>query len=127
MNILDENIIDNQCKLLRSWRIPFRQIGFGVGRQGMKDKEIIPLLHQLRRPTFFTRDDDFFDLKFCHTRYCFVYLAVKKDEVAIFIRRFLQHQEFDTGAKRMGSVIRASHTGLSVWRLHAERQIRYNW
>jgi len=52
---------------------------------------------------------------------------VKKDEVAIFIRRFLQHQEFDTEAKRMGSVIRASHTGLSVWRLHAERQIRYNW
>jgi len=65
VNILDENIIDNQCKLLRSWRIRFRQIGFGVGRQGMKDKEIIPLLHQLRRPTFFTRDDDFFDLKFC--------------------------------------------------------------
>jgi len=45
VNILDENIIDNQCKLLRSWRIPFRQIGFGIGRQGMKDKEIIPPLH----------------------------------------------------------------------------------
>ena len=58
MNILDENIIDNQCQLLRKWRISFRQVGFGAGRSGMKDKEIISLLHQFRRPTFFTRDDD---------------------------------------------------------------------
>ena len=59
MNILDENIINNQCQLLRSWRIPFRQIGFSIGRQGLQDKGIISLLHTLRRPTFFTRDDDF--------------------------------------------------------------------
>ena len=59
MNILDENIINNQCQLLRSWRIPFRQIGFSIGRQGLQDKGIISLLHTLRRPTFFTRDDVF--------------------------------------------------------------------
>ena len=59
MNILDENIINNQCQLLRSWRISFRQIGFSIGRQGLQDKGIISLLHTLRRPTFFTRDDDF--------------------------------------------------------------------
>ena len=106
MNILDENIINNQCQLLRSWRIPFRQIGFRIGRQGLQDKGIISLLHTLRRPTFFTRDDDFYDCNLCHAGYCLVYLAVRKNEVAIFMRRLLHYKEFDTGAKRMGSVIR---------------------
>lgn len=127
MNILDENIIDNQCKLLKSWRIPFRQIGNDVGRQGLQDKEIISLLHGLRRPTFFTRDDDFYARKLCHPKYSLVYLAVKKEEAAVFIRRFLHFKEFETETKRMGSVIRVSHTGLWVWRLHAEKQIRFGW
>ena len=30
MNILDENVIENQCQLLRSWRIQFRQIGYPI-------------------------------------------------------------------------------------------------
>ncbi len=92
MNILDENIIDNQCQLLRSWRIPFRQIGFSIGRQGLQDKGIISLLHTLRRPTFFTRDDDFYGCNLCHAGYCLVYLSVRKDESAIFVRRFLHYK-----------------------------------
>lgn len=127
MNVLDENIINNQCQLLKSWRIPFRQIGYGIGQLGMKDKEIISLLHGLSRPTFFTRDDDFFDRSLCHSGYCLVYLAVKKDEVAIFMRRFLLYQDFKTKAKRMGLVIRISHSGISVWRIHAIKQITFNW
>jgi hypothetical protein len=60
--ILDENIIASQRAQLRKWRIRFRQIGKETGRQGMKDlDEIIPLLHRLRRPTFFTNDLGFFD------------------------------------------------------------------
>ncbi len=38
-SLLDENIIDNQRRLLNSWRIPVRQIGYEVGRKGMKDQE----------------------------------------------------------------------------------------
>jgi len=60
VNVLDENIVATQGQLLRSWKIHFRGIGGEVGRAGMKDRgEIIPLLHALRRPTFFTRDHDF--------------------------------------------------------------------
>lgn len=33
-----------------------RQIGYDVGRQGLKDSEIIPLLLQWRRATFFSLD-----------------------------------------------------------------------
>ena len=127
MNILDENIIENQRKLLRSARLAIRQIGYDVGRQGMKDEAIIPFLHHLRRPTFFTRDDDFYDRRLCHSRYCLVYLAVRKDEVASFVRRFLRHREFDIEAKRMGAVIQVSHVGLSVWRHHAPHETDFNW
>lgn len=127
MNVLDENIIESQCQLLRSWRIPFRQIGFGLGRQGLKDKEIISLLHNLSRPTFFTRDIHFYDRNFCHKKYCLVYLAVKKEEAAIFVRRLLRHKNFNTIAKRKGLIIRISHLGVWVWRINAEYHDFYAW
>ncbi len=127
MNILDENVIETQGRLLRKWRIRFRQIGFGIGKEGMKDSEIISLLHNLNRPTFFTRDDDFFERNLCHEGYCLVNTAVEKNEVAVFIRRLLRHPEFNTKAKRMGSVVRVSHARLLVWHLHAEKQQRFDW
>jgi hypothetical protein len=127
MNILDENVREDQRGLLQSWGIPIRQIGVDAGRKGMKDKEIIPFLHQLRDTAFFTRDLGFFDHSLCHSRYCLVCLAVGKDEVAVFVRRFLRHPEFDTKAKRMGVVIRASHPRLSIWRSNIHRETRINW
>lgn len=53
MIILDENFPESQRLLLKGWRIRIRQIGYEVGRKGLKDPEIIPLLLQLNRPTFF--------------------------------------------------------------------------
>lgn len=93
----------------------------------MKDDEIIPLLHQLRRPTFFTADLDFYRYRLRHARYCLVYLEVEEDQTAIFIRSVLCYPQFDTEAKRMGNIIRASHTGLMVWHLHAEGAIELSW
>ncbi len=62
MLVLDENIIESQAQLLRGWRFSPRQIGVDVGRQGMKDDEVIPLLHSLHQPTFFTRDLQFYEV-----------------------------------------------------------------
>lgn len=127
MIILDENIIDNQRRQLISWRMRIHQIGFEVGRKGMKDREIIPFLHQLKQPTFFTRDDDFYERRLCHSGYCVVYLEVRKEEIATFVRRVLRQKAFKTKAKRMGKVIRASHVGLSVWNVHAEKEEYLEW
>lgn len=127
MNILDENIPESQRQLLRSWRTPIRQIGYETGRKGMKDAEIIPLLHQLRRPTFFTLDLGFYRRNLCHARYCLVCMDVKKQEAAVFVRRVLRHWEFDTQAKRMGVVIRVSSMGIAMWRLHAEEETYVDW
>jgi hypothetical protein len=127
VNVLDENIPKNQRQLLESWRIRVRQVGFNVGRLGMQDDEIIPVLRQLRRPTFFTRDEDFYERQLCHARYSLVYLAVDKYEVAVFVRRFLRQPDFDTQAKRMGTVLRVSSAGLSYWRLHVDAEMQSDW
>jgi len=127
MNILDENVLEDQRHLLRSWRFPFRQIGYEVGRKGMEDEEIIPFLVSLRHPTFFTLDADFYKRDLCHERYSLVYLDVRQSEAAIFVRRVLRHHDLNTQAKRMGTVVRASHTRLALWRIHAEHEIYGGW
>ncbi|MGH9969297.1 MAG: hypothetical protein ACREBG_16065 [Pyrinomonadaceae bacterium] len=127
MNLLDENIPKSQRQLLEAWRERIYQIGFNVGRQGMQDDEMIPLLLKLHRPTFFTRDEDFYDRRLCHAKYSLAYLTVQKYEAAAFVRRLLRHPEFNTQVKRMGTVIRVSQAGLACWRLHIENQLRFRW
>lgn len=127
MNILDENIPKSQRELLTGWRIKVKQIGVNIGRKGMLDEEIIPLLQSLRYPTFFTRDEDFHERKLCHAKYCLIYLAIEKAEVALFVRRLLRHADFKTQAKRMGKVIRVSHAGISVWQRHQLREQYIEW
>lgn len=127
MNILDENISRIQRQLLQDWHVPIRHIGYETGRKGMKDDEIIPFLLTLQQPTFFTLDWDYFKRNLCHARYGLVYLDVSRDEAALFIRRLLRHQAFDTQAKRMGAVIRVAYSGLDAWRLRSQRQAHLHW
>ena len=119
--------MDSQRLLLQGWRIPIRQIGYEVGRKGMADEEIIPFLLGLRNPTLFTFDLDFFLRNFCHPRYCLVCLDVAEYEGAKFVRRVLRHPLLDTQAKRSGLVVRATHTGLRLWRPHAMKEASIRW
>ena len=89
--------------------------------------DIIPLLHQLPRPTFFTRDGDFYDPTLCHSGYCLVVLEVSKDQVAAYIRRFLGHPEFGTYAQRHGRVVRLGPVGIAYWQKGAEREHAASW
>ena len=127
MNILDENTRADQRELLRSWRISERQIGFDIQSKGLSDENIIPFLLAIRRPTLFSRDQGFYQRALCHARYCLVTLAVDEREVAQYTRRVLRHPALNTQAKRLGAVIRASATSLTVWRLHAEQEEIVNW
>jgi len=127
MNVLDENIVFEQRERLRKWRIPFRQIGYEISNKGIKDPEVIPLLLQLKRPTFFTRDFDYFDVQLCHPGYCLVWLNVRPDQVAGFIRRFLRHPDFRTHVQRLGSVIRVHPSGVEYWRRDLRRRTEIAW
>ena len=115
MNLLDENIRDDQRDILRKWRIPFQQIGKEISRSGIEDENLIPFLHQLKRVTLFTQDEDFFKDSFCHHAYGLVHLDVRDVEAAAFIRRFLRHPIFNTQAKRLGIVARVRSGGLQFW------------
>jgi hypothetical protein len=77
MKILDENVLEDQRRLLLSWHVPGRQIGYEAGWKGMQDEEIISLLLGMRRPTLFTLDRDFYQRGLCHARYSPVYMDVK--------------------------------------------------
>ena len=127
MIILDENIPRNQRELLISWRFSIKQIGYDFGRKGIQDDEIVPLLHQGRQLTFVTRDSDFFRRKLCHNRYCLLFLDVDKSETAYFVRRVLRKDNFDTQAKRMGLVIKASHVGLALYQKPTGVIFNQNW
>jgi hypothetical protein len=127
VNILDENIVESQRQLLRSWRVPARQIGRELGRPGMQDEEVIPLLRRTRRVTFFTRDLGFYDAKNRSSACCIVCLAVGQQEVALFVRKVLRHPALNTQAKRLGTVIRVTHTGIRLWRMSADVETLLNW
>jgi len=128
MNVLDENIVFRQRKQLQLWKIHLRQIGVELGQAGMKDRnEIIPLLHTLKRPTFFTRDHDYYKPDLRHPGYCLVLLDVAFDEAAEYTRRFLRHAEFRTQSQRMGKVIRVRHSGISFWQVKLEAERALSW
>lgn len=128
MNILDEDIGRSQYDLLTAQKIHFSKIGAGIGRLGMKDREdILPLLHQLKRPTFFTLDHGFYRPTFPHHGYCLVFLDVWDDEAAEYIRRVLRHPEFRTQTQRMGKVLRIRHSNMSYWQIHVREERTLRW
>lgn len=127
MNILDENFPDDERKLLHPMRIPVRKVGRDIGRKGMNDDEIIPLLHPLDRLTFFTQDVDFLKRRLCHSAYCLVFLDIEVDALAAFVRRVLRHPELRSKAKRMGCVIHVQPKSISLWRIHEQTEIQIEW
>ena len=115
MILLDENIRQDQGVQLRRWRVPVRYLVEDFAQAGIKDPDIIPLLHRLKQPTFFTHDRDFFQPGLAHPAYCLVWLDVFDGEAALFIRALLKHERFNTAAKRRGLVARAHHDGIHYW------------
>jgi hypothetical protein len=61
MLILDESISEIEVWRLREWGIAVRQIGSEIAGAGTADENILPVLHRLKRPTLFTRDEDFWN------------------------------------------------------------------
>lgn len=86
MNIPDENIPDEQRDILRAHHMAVRHFGRDIGRQGIKNQEIIPLLLRLSRPTLFTRGSGFYRRTLRHARYCLVFMSIAEVDSAEFVR-----------------------------------------
>jgi hypothetical protein len=91
------------------------------------DENLIPLLHRLPEPTFFTLDQDFYRRDWTHPGYCLVWLDVTDDLAAEFIRRFLRHPAFDPKTKRMGIVARAHAGGVTYWQTRKRSSMAVLW
>ena len=96
-------------------RIRFRVVGIEVASSGANDENLIPALHRLPHPTFFSLDRDFFRADWAHASYSLVWLDVRGRQAAEFIRRLLRHPRFDTQARRMGTVARVHPAGIHFW------------
>ncbi len=127
MIIIDENLPEWESSQLRDWGIRVRVVGLEVARLGIKDDQIIPLLRRLRGATFFTLDEDFFDRRLCHARYCLVWLDMAAKFSALHIRRFLKHPSFDTEAKRMRKVVRVRPNGIEFCEMVARASRSVVW
>ncbi len=127
MNLLDENIRRDQGDQLRRWRVPVRLLVEDIAPSGIQDPDIIPLLHRLRRVTFFTHDQDFFRRELAHPAYCLVWLDLFDGDAARFIHLFLRHPEFSTWSRRMGVVARVHHDGIRFWRRNDARLQHVEW
>ena len=127
MLVLDENLPVSQCQKLREWRLRFRTIGVEIASCGTHDENLIPVLHRLPNPTFFSLDRDFYQPNWRHLAYCLVWLDVPDDQAAHYIRRFLRHPIFSTDAKRMGIVARVHSAGAQFWAQHEHIKRSVRW
>lgn len=127
MLVLDENLPAGQQNLLRKWRIRFRFIGRELGTSGGQDEDLIRLLHRLPHPTFFTLDRDFCRQDWCHPNYCLIWLDVRRQEAAEFVRRVLRYPVLNTEAKRMGVVARAHADGVVYWQAPKGTALSVAW
>ena len=80
MLIVDENVSEIEVWRLREWGIVVRQIGRDVAKVSAADENILPVLHRLKRPTFFSRDRDFWKSELVHRSYCLVFLDIREHE-----------------------------------------------
>jgi hypothetical protein len=127
VNIVDENIPMEERALLKKWRIRFRFIGQEIAHFGVKDPDILRVLHHLKQPTLFTRDDDFFARDLCHDSYCLLWLNVEREESAHYIRAFLRHPRFQTKGARMGIVARAHPDAIHFWKSKSGEMQQVQW
>jgi len=127
VNVLDENVTRDQADLLRQWGILFRSISRDFHCQGMQDDNIVPFLMRLKQPTLLTRDQDFFDRRLVHPRYCLAWFDVDAGQTAFFVRRFLSHPRFLTSAQRLGKVISIAPRGIGYWVKGADRLGHVGW
>ena len=127
MLVLDENITRGAEHLLREWRIRPRVVGDHFLPEDADDENIIPLLHRLAQPTFFTHDVDFYRRELQHAGYALIWLDLPPTEAARYIRAFLRHPDFDTHTKRLGKVVRVHSDGLTFFDSRHGRAKQVAW
>jgi hypothetical protein len=118
MIVLDEQLLGRGLEEpIAAW-YPGKVVFIKSLRPGtvIHDEAIPMLLAQESEPTFVTiNESDFWQVFDADIRYCAVCFAASSSQaklIPVLLQRLFRHSLFDTKAKRMGSVIRVTASGL---------------
>jgi hypothetical protein len=114
MNVLDGNVPQSQQDLPKRWRIHVRQIRDDAGRKGMKDREIIPLVLEFNRPTFFTLDRDFYSRRLCHDDYRLVFFRSRRRSIRKLCPPILAASSTEIESQKNGKSLTRIANGIYV-------------
>jgi hypothetical protein len=129
--VVDEHLHHEKVtKALENW-ITAEQIGVELGGfKGRSDERIIPALRALKRRTFVTIDDWFYQSELCDQAYCLVYFALSLDrqaEIPNLLRQLFRLPGFRTMRDRLGKVVRVSAEEVRYYerRVKGERTVAW--
>jgi len=125
-HVLDQDTDRDQLELARKAHIAALRLGQDWGDGNGPDSRIRSELHG-SGITFHTHDQGFFHPTHRHATYGLVYYAVEKTELGKYLRRLLNHPQFDTHAKRLGKVIQVTSTYIEYWGVGRNEKVRLEW
>ena len=113
---VDEHLAHDEVTIaLKHW-ITAEQIGVELSQaRGRSDDSLITLLRSLKRRTFITIDDWFYQRRLCDNAYCIIYFHVtteKQAQIPTLLRRLFIIPGFSTIRERMGKVVRVSEESI---------------
>jgi len=86
---MSQLILDNQLTVqtvlqpIQKW-IKVQRLQDLRPQELLLDERIPEVLLSLKRPTFITIDQDFWDRRWCHSKYCILYFALRDDHKTFF-------------------------------------------
>ena len=92
------------------------------------DDRIPEILLTVRKPTFLTIDQGFWDRRLCNPGYCILCFALRMDQrqlLSEMLRGLLHHPGFRTRADRMGKVARVGITTVAFWQFRVRGVQRF--
>ena len=116
MLVPDENISRGTEEQLRAWGIRARVVGDHFLPEDAADENIIPLLHCLAQPSFFTHDVDFYRRELCHPGHALVWLDLSPlDSLIIGLRGSRgTHPEVDVVLARLDAAKKTAATWQTI-------------
>jgi hypothetical protein len=129
--VVDEQLrYDRVTEPLRRF-VTSQQIGVELSHaKGLSDEQIIPFLRSLKRRTFVTIDDWFYQARLCDNAYCLIYFHLTMEqqaEISSLLRRLFKIEGFRTVKERMGKVVRVGRETIRYYQRNVPGEQTVNW
>jgi hypothetical protein len=93
------------------------------------DDRVPEILRTLKKPTFVTIDQGFWNRRLCHPGYCILYFeftTAEQQKLPALLRQLFRLPEFCTRAARMGKVARVEAEIVTYWEAGEKNSRRFS-